>query len=194
MADGQERSALARILVANDGEVISRLRLSAAEAARVCKVTPRQLIYWTKKGLLRPSADSEHEYDVFAMEKAIRIRQALAKGLPLEKAAQQVERDVAALEAEVGRLEAMSAEQLEEELARRLERLEERTQQLRRSLAPSLGVARLRKAVATLARLENDGALQRGEPGDGAKGVVLRLGRAITELEELLREVEPAAV
>jgi len=61
--DPERREALAQILVANDGEVISRLRLSAAEAARVCRVTPRQLIYWTKKGLVRPSTDSEHDYD-----------------------------------------------------------------------------------------------------------------------------------
>jgi len=56
-ADG--RDALERIQIANEGEVISRLRLSAAEAARVCAVTPRQLIYWTRKGLVRPAGDGE---------------------------------------------------------------------------------------------------------------------------------------
>ena len=94
VSEPENRDALARVLIANDGEVLSRLRLSAAEAARVCNVTPRQLIYWTKKGLVKPSADGEHDYDVYAMEKVIRIRQALAKGYSLEKAAQLVQRDL----------------------------------------------------------------------------------------------------
>ena len=97
-AETEIRDVLARVLIANDGEVLSRLRLSAAEAARVCNVTPRQLIYWTKKGLVKPSADGEHDYDVYAMEKVIRIRQALGKGYSLEKAAQLVQRDLTALQ------------------------------------------------------------------------------------------------
>src|SRR5256885_14279044 len=76
VAEPESRDALAQVLIANDGEVLGRLRLSAAEAARVCNVTPRQLIYWTKKGLVKPSVDGEHDYDVYAMEKVIRIRQA----------------------------------------------------------------------------------------------------------------------
>ena len=94
MADGDAHDILAQVLIANDGEVIQRLRLSAAEAARVCNVTPRQLIYWTKKGLVKPSTNDDHDYDVFAMEKVIRIRQALEKGYSLEKAAQVVARDL----------------------------------------------------------------------------------------------------
>src|SRR5438093_13583670 len=116
IGDPEGREALAQILVANDGEVVSRLRLSAAEAARVCRVTPRQLIYWTRKGLVRPSSDGDGDYDVFAMEKVIRIRQALAKGHSLEKAAQLVQRELNALAADVQRLESMSAEDLEQEL------------------------------------------------------------------------------
>src|SRR6266516_5223146 len=94
VAETQTHDALTQVLIANDGEVLSRLRLSAAEAARVCNVTPRQLIYWTKKGLVKPSTDGDHDYDVFAMEKVIRIRQALEKGQSLEKAAQVVARDL----------------------------------------------------------------------------------------------------
>ncbi len=183
-----------RVLVANDGEVLSRLRLSAAEAARVCDVTPRQLIYWTKKGLVRPSADGDHDYDVYAMEKVIRIRQALAKGYSLEKAAQLVQRDLAALQGEAKRLDEMTPEDLEDELRARLERLEERVAQLRRSLPAALSLARLRRAVAELARLEAQGALESSAAtGEGAKALVLRLGRAVDELELLLREVQPAA-
>ena len=63
MPESDNRDALARILIANDGEVLARLRLSAAEAARVCNVTPRQLIYWTKKGLVKASAEGDHDYD-----------------------------------------------------------------------------------------------------------------------------------
>ena len=101
MAEADSRDLLARILIANDGEVLSRLRLSAAEAARVCNVTPRQLIYWTKKGLVKASANGDHDYDVYAMEKVIRIRQSLAKGYSLEKAAQLVQRDLSSLQGEV---------------------------------------------------------------------------------------------
>ncbi|MEK6619474.1 MAG: MerR family transcriptional regulator [Chloroflexota bacterium] len=193
MAEADGREALAQVLVANDGEVISRLRLSAAEAARVCRVTPRQLIYWTKKGLVRPSTDSEHDYDVFAMEKVIRIRQALEKGYSLEKAAQIVHRDMSAIAAEVGRLESMSAEELENELRGRLERLEERVAEIRRSLPATLTIGRLRRAVAQLARLEAHGVLLGdGASGESAKSIALRLGRAVDEIEVLLREVQPA--
>jgi DNA-binding transcriptional MerR regulator len=193
VAEGDAHDILAQVLIANDGEVIQRLRLSAAEAARVCNVTPRQLIYWTKKGLVKPSTNDDHDYDVFAMEKVIRIRQALEKGYSLEKAAQVVARDLAALQGEVKRLEAMANEDLEDELRRRFEKLEERVSQLRRTLPASLTIGRLRRAVALLARLEAEGTLQNASAdGDIAKALALRLGRAVDELELLLREVQPA--
>jgi len=193
VADGDAQEILSQVLIANDGEVIQRLRLSAAEAARVCNVTPRQLIYWTKKGLVKPSTNDDHDYDVFAMEKVIRIRQALDKGYSLEKAAQVVARDLGALQAEVKRLESLANEELEDELRRRFEKLEERVSQLRRTLPASLTIARLRRAVALLARLEAEGALQNASAnGDIAKALALRLGRAVDELELLLREVQPA--
>ncbi len=195
MAESEHRDILTRILIANDGEVLARLRLSAAEAARVCNVTPRQLIYWTKKGLVKASANGDHDYDVYAMERVIRIRQALAKGYSLEKAAQLVQRDIASLQGEVKRLDDLPSEDLEDELRRRLERLEERVATLRRSLPASLSLARLRRATAELARLEEQGTLQSaGATGEGAKALVLRLGRAVDELELLLREVTSAAV
>lgn len=193
VAEPEIRDVLARVLIANDGEVLSRLRLSAAEAARVCNVTPRQLIYWTKKGLVKPSADGEHDYDVYAMEKVIRIRQALAKGYSLEKAAQLVQRDLNTLQADAKRLDDLQPEDLESELRRRLERLEERIALLRSNLPTSLSVARLRKAVAELARLETMGELREEANGEGAKSLVMRLGRAVDELEILLREVHAPA-
>src|ERR671923_1047454 len=121
VAEPDARDALAQVLIANDGEVLTRLRLSAAEAARVCNVTPRQLIYWTKKGLVKASPDGDHDYDVYAMEKVIRIRQALAKGYSLEKAAQLVNRDIASLQSDAKRLDEMTTEELEGELRRRIE-------------------------------------------------------------------------
>lgn len=190
VAETEIRDVLARVLIANDGEVLSRLRLSAAEAARVCNVTPRQLIYWTKKGLVTPSADGEHDYDVYAMEKVIRIRQALAKGYSLEKAAQLVQRDLTSLQTDAKRLDELPPEDLEGELRRRLERLEERVVLLRRNLPTSLSVARLRRAVTELVRLETMGELREGANGEGAKSLVMRLGRAVDELEILLREVQ----
>ena len=194
MAETESRDALAQVLIANDGEVLARLRLSAAEAARVCNVTPRQLIYWTKKGLVKPSANGDHDYDVYAMEKVIRIRQALEKGHSLEKAAQIVQRDLAQLQAEAKRLDEMPADVLEDELRTRLERLESRLGELRRSLPASLTIARLRKAVAVLSRLDAQGALEPTHAnGDTAKAVALRLGRAIDELELLLRELQPTS-
>ena len=63
------------------------------------------------------------------------------------------------------------------------------------TLAASLTIARLRKAVAVLARLDAQGALENSQAnGDSAKAVALRLGRAIDELELLLREVQPVVV
>src|SRR6058998_4040428 len=189
MGETETREVLSRILIANDGEVLTRLRLSAAEAARVCNVTPRQLIYWTKKGLVKPSTDGEHDYDVFAMEKVIRIRQALEKGHSLEKAAQLVQRDIGTLEVEAKRLDELAPDALEDELRGRLERLESRVSELRRSLPASLTIARLRTAVGMLARLDARGALDSSQAnGETAKAVALRLGRAVDELELLLRE------
>lgn len=186
----ESREALAQVLVANDGEVISRLRLSAAEAARVCRVTPRQLIYWTRKGLVRPSPDSERDYDVFALEKVIRIRQALEKGHSLERAAQIVQREMDLLASEVERLEGMTAEETENELRRRLERLEERIAALRTSLPASLEIARLKRAVALLAHVEAQGDLHRPVADrEAVKAFALRLGRAVDEIEQALREV-----
>lgn len=157
-------------------------------------MTPRQLIYWTKKGLVRPSADSEHDYDVFAMEKVIRIRQALEKGHSLEKAAQLVHREMTAIQSDVERLATLTAEELEGELRRRLERLEERVAALRSYLPASLGIARLRRAVALLARLEAQGSFPASaQDGEGTKVLALRLGRAADELEQLLHEVPAAA-
>src|SRR5438552_17894948 len=101
VAEAQTHDALTQVLIANDGEVLARLRLSAAEAARVCNVTPRQLIYWTKKGLVKPSTNDDHDYDVFAMEKVIRIRQALEKGYSLEMSVLLVARDLAGMQSEV---------------------------------------------------------------------------------------------
>lgn len=193
VADPEIRDVLTRVLIVNDGEVLSRLRLSAAEAARVCNVTPRQLIYWTKKGLVKPSADGEHDYDVYAMERVIRIRQALAKGYSLEKAAQLVQRDLTSLQTDAQRLDDLPPEDLEGELRRRLERLEERVVLLRRNLPTSLSVARLRRAVAELARLETMGELREGANAEGAKSLVMRLGRAVDEIEILLREVQAPA-
>jgi DNA-binding transcriptional MerR regulator len=193
VADLDGRQALAHVLVANDAEVLSRLRLSAAEAARVCGVTPRQLIYWTKKGLVRPSADSDHDFDIFAMEKVIRIRKALEKGHSLERAAQMVAAEMAALSAEVDRLSGMAAADLETELRRRLEKLEDRLRSLRKVLPSSLGLARLRRAVALLARIEAQGQLATTTEGDGTKAFTLRLGRAVDELETLIREAPVTA-
>ena len=191
MAELETRDALAQVLIANDGEVLARLRLSAAEAARVCNVTPRQLIYWTKKGLVKPSTDGDHDYDVYAMEKVIRIRQALEKGHSLEKAAQLVQRDIGTLEVEAKRLDELAPDALEDELRGRLERLESRVSELRRSLPASLTIARLRTAVGMLARLDARGALDSNQAnGETAKAVALRLGRAVDELELLLREVQ----
>jgi hypothetical protein len=43
--------------------------------------------------------------------------------------------------------------------------------------------------------MEEQGTLQTaGATGEGAKALVLRLGRAVDELEMLLREVQSAAV
>ncbi len=189
---GEGTDGLGRVLILNEGEVIGRLRLSAAEAARVCNVTPRQLIYWTKKGIIAASPQDEHDYDIFAMEKVIRIRQALEKGYSLEKAAQLVERDLSTQRAEIERLGGLAAEQLEQELRKRLEQLEDRVRHLRGTLPAALTLARLRRAVGALDRLEHSGELQASASnGEGAKTLALRLARAVDELELLLREVEP---
>src|SRR3989454_12699933 len=96
------------------------------------------------------------------------------------------------LQAEAKPLEELAPDALEDKPRTRLERLELRINDLRRALPASLTIARLRKAVAVLARLDAQGALEGSQAnGDSAKAVALRLGRAIDELELLLREVHP---
>src|SRR5437867_9309990 len=103
------------------------------------------------------------------MEKVIRIRQALEKGHSLEKAAQVVQREMGALQAEARRLDEMAPDALEDELRARRERLEARSGELRRALPASLTIARVRTAVAVLARLDARGALDHsGANGDTA--------------------------
>ena len=170
MAEAQTHDALTQVLIANDGEVLARLRLSAAEAARVCNVTPRQLIYWTKKGLVKPSTEGDHDYDVFAMEKVIRIRQALEKGHSLEKAAQLVQRDME-IAAEAKRLEKCSRTPRGQLRTRRKSR--SRINELRRRFR--LRYRRpLRKAVAGNRSSQALGRLH--EPTATTRGVALRLG------------------
>src|SRR5437867_12923622 len=111
------------------------------------------------------------------MEKVIRIRQALEKGHSLEKAAQVVQREMATLQAEAKRLDEMAPDALEDELRARLERLESRINELRRALPASLTIARLRKALAVLARLDAQGAGEDGQAhGDPAEAGGPRLG------------------
>lgn len=193
MGEHEPGDGLARQLIRNEGEVVARLRLSAAEAARVSNVTPRQLIYWTKKGIIRTSPHDDHDYDIYAIEKVIRIRQTLERGYSLEKAAQLVDRELETQRTELERLSALTAEELETELRQRLERLEERVQQLRRTLPTSLTLARLRNAIGALDRLEHSGTLQTTSNGDTARALAVRLTRAVDELESLLREVQPAS-
>ena len=59
--------------------------------------------------------------------------------------------------------------------------------------AVAIVVAVAALGIAVLARLDAQGALDgsHGSNGDSAKAVALRLGRAIDELELLLREVQP---
>ena len=141
----------------------------------------------------KESADGDHDYDVFAMEKVIRIRQALEKGYSLEKAAQIVQREMNTLAAEIERLGSLGADELEAELRRRIERLEERLASVRRTLPAALEMGRLRRAVALLARLEAQGDLHRaGSDGDAAKSMTLRLSRAVEELELVIAEGRPA--
>src|SRR5207245_1758662 len=84
------------------------------------------------------------------------------KGHSLEKAAQLVQRDIGTLEVEAKRLDELAPDALEDELRGRLERLESRVSELRRSLPASLTIARLRTAVGLLARLARRRATGRG--------------------------------
>ena len=59
-----------------------------------------------------------------------------------------MQRDISSLQNEMKRLDDLPPEDLEDELRRRLERLEERVGQLRRSLPASLSLARRRLSEA----------------------------------------------
>ena len=166
--------ALGRSMLAFREEILGRLSLSAAEAARVSGITPRQLIYWTRKGFIRTTGPAERDYDVAALERAIHIRRALEAGHSLEVAARLVEREIALRDAELARLAVLDGDDLEVELRRRLQRLEERVATLRHTLPVSLTLTRLRHALAALARLESAGALEPANlSGETARTIAL---------------------
>ncbi|MHB8620012.1 MAG: MerR family transcriptional regulator [Chloroflexota bacterium] len=70
--------------------LLSKLRLSVGEAARISGISVRQLGYWTEKGLVKATGTpSRKRYDFRALERIALIKHFLNEGYSLEEAASQ---------------------------------------------------------------------------------------------------------
>jgi len=159
----------------DEEEVLSRLALSATEAARVCGVTVRQLTYWTDKGIVGTAAGESRSYGLGSLRKALLIRQAMETGQALEKAVAAVDARLAQKARDRAEADARPAEALREALERRLEGLGRQIEALRERLALHLGLSRLRGAMAALDGSDVEARLRALPPDDPQAAQFVRL-------------------
>jgi len=159
----------------DEEEVLSRLALSATEAARVCGVTVRQLTYWTDKGIVGTAAGESRSYGLGSLRKALLIRQAMETGQALAKAVAAVDARLAQKARDRAEADARPAEALREALERRLEGLGRQIEALRERLALHLGLSRLRGAMAALDGSDVEARLRALPPDDPQAAQFVRL-------------------
>jgi hypothetical protein len=64
----------------------ARLRLTKAQLAALCGVSPRQVTYWTQRGYLPTMPGDPLRYDGRAVDLCLLIGQAVRHGVPLHRA------------------------------------------------------------------------------------------------------------
>ncbi|HHY47297.1 MAG TPA: MerR family transcriptional regulator [Firmicutes bacterium] len=72
-------------------QLLSNLELSASQVAQACGITPRQLTYWARVGIIPSVIHSERGrgYTVESLRRAARVKQMMDSGFTLRRAAQE---------------------------------------------------------------------------------------------------------
>lgn len=157
---------------------MSRLRLNAQAAARVCGISARQLTYWRSRGLL--PADGKRAFSVRTLERAIAIRRLLDQGYTLKRAARLV-REGQRREPE------LSSEELRQIAGERLGMLSARVRECRQAVLAK--AFQQQSPNVSLPHLDDvqQWRLLAIQGGD----IALRLHRAIDELAAALEDLAP---
>ncbi len=84
-----------RLFPKNSKEIMGAIQLPLSEVARLAGVTPRQVRYWEKKGLLKSHQDGKnanHKFTIFAILDAMRIKDYLDQGFTLQAAGEKLDK------------------------------------------------------------------------------------------------------
>lgn len=148
--DGYDSEGLLEI-----GSVLARLELTIGQASGLAGITPRQLAYWTQRGIIkaRRVKGKAQSYDLEALRKILVIKRLMDRGLTLSHAVTEAEailersrgeqdnegvsflKDGQALYGEAIRGEESGRKGAEEDLISRLSSFEEKLARLEERLA-----------------------------------------------------------
>ena len=167
-----------------EAELLSRLRLNATDAARVCGVTVRQLTYWTDRGIVETHDGDNRTYDLAALRKVVAIKRAMLEGYTLERAAQLVESSNAA----VGNADsAISATYLDDLIGR--------VHAFVPKMAAYLALGRLRRLTTALVDTDLERCFgEDADPSQAARRVAGILDQASLGVDRALSELARPAV
>ncbi|MDA8219996.1 MAG: MerR family transcriptional regulator [Dehalococcoidales bacterium] len=168
-------------IVPDEMELLSRLRLNATDAARVCKVTVRQLTYWTDKGIIKGYGEGSRSYDVSALRKAVSIKRMMLDGYTLEKASQTLAEDGERGTGDNG----SEGEGLSDSLAQ----LASSVETFREKLPAYLAFARLRETLSSLEALDLDCVLDGStDKAEAARRLAARLEATQAAVDEVVSD------
>lgn len=112
--------------------LLERLDLGITEAAQVCGVSMRQLLNWTNIGYVQCQRRGRNRiYGRAALERVFLIKQGLANGLTLRRAAKAAESFLTREAQEQAALEGLSDEELRSAVAARADRLGQMADRIR---------------------------------------------------------------
>ena len=141
--------------------LLKKIKLSAGKAAEFCGISRRQLCYWTDQGIIptihgeagKRDDASRRVYDFDGLTKAILVKQAMAKGQGLQRAAKEVELYLEERKNQLVDLRTANKEAREEFLLQQAEKLEELAQELHERVTDSVSSEQLLKLANTLESL-----------------------------------------
>lgn len=180
--------ASAYISGADEEEIVRRLELNATDAAAFCRVTVRQLTYWTDRGLITASPNSSRIYGIDALRKALLVYEVLRSGQSLEKAVASAELRLAERESAEARAASQPVEEWRLELGEMLGSLRDEVVALRANVELRLALVGLKVVLATINDEGIETRLRR--PVGGAESAAAQATAFVTSVDraaELLR-------
>jgi len=132
MAKAEEQSPIRPV---DFSQLLGRLEVGTGEAARVCRVSQRELVDWTNKGFVQCGRKGDQRtYGYAALEKVCLIRQVRYKRISLERAVEAAELFLNRQAQERVALEALPVEELKRRVAARAARVQQLALHIRRRL------------------------------------------------------------